>query len=46
MILYMAECMIVYIIIIIIMPGMAVVFNVADYLTEERRRWPIITASP
>ena len=21
-------------------------FNVAGYLTEERRRWPIITASP
>ena len=31
--------------IIIIMAGMAV-FNVAGYLIEERRRWPIITASP
>ena len=28
----------------IIMAGMAVV--VAGYLIEERRRWPIITASP
>ena len=33
------------IIIIIIMAGMAV-FNVAGYLIEERRRWPVITASP
>ena len=33
------------IIIIIIMAGMAVV-NVAGYLIEQRRRWPIITASP
>ena len=32
-------------IIIIIMAGMAV-FNVAGYLIEERRRWPVITASP
>ena len=31
--------------IIIIMAGMAV-FNVAGYLIEERRRWPVITASP
>ena len=22
------------------------VFNVAGYLIEERRRWPVITASP
>ena len=29
----------------IIMAGMAV-FNVAGYLIEERRRWPVITASP
>ena len=34
-----------FIIIIIIMAGMAV-FNVAGYLIEERRRWPVITASP
>ena len=27
------------------MAGM-VVFNVASYLIEERRRWPVITASP
>ena len=33
------------IIIIIIMAGMAV-FYVASYLIEERRRWPVITASP
>ena len=32
-------------IIIIIMAGMAV-FYVAGYLIEERRRWPVITASP
>ena len=32
-------------VVIIIMAGMAV-FNVAGYLIEERRRWPIITASP
>ena len=32
-------------IIIIIMAGMAV-FDVAGYLIEERRRWPVITASP
>ena len=36
---------IIAIIIIIIMAGMAVV-NVAGYLIEQRRRWPIITASP
>ena len=30
---------------IIIMAGMAVVY-VAGYLIEERRRWPVITASP
>ena len=29
---------------ILIMAGMAV-FYVAGYLTEERRRWPVITAS-
>ena len=29
----------------IIMAGMAV-FNVAGYLVEERRRWPVINASP
>ena len=33
------------IIIIILMAGMAV-FYVAGYLIEERRRWPVITASP
>ena len=33
------------IIIIIIIAEMAV-FNVAGYLIEERRRWPVITASP
>ena len=33
------------IVIIIIMAGMAV-FNLAGYLIEERRRWPVITASP
>ena len=33
------------IILIIIMAGMAV-FYVAGYLIEERRRWPVITASP
>ena len=32
-------------VIIIIMAGMAV-FYVAGYLIEERRRWPVITASP
>ena len=32
-------------IIIMIMAGMAV-FYVAGYLIEERRRWPVITASP
>ena len=32
-------------IIIIIMAGMAV-FNVAGDLVEERRRWPVINASP
>ena len=31
---------------IIIMAGMAVFFNVAGYLIEERCRWPVITASP
>ena len=31
--------------IIIIMAGMAV-FNVTGYPIEERRRWPVITASP
>ena len=30
---------------VIIMAGMAV-FYVAGYLIEERRRWPVITASP
>ena len=30
---------------VIIMDGMAV-FYVAGYLIEERRRWPVITASP
>ena len=30
---------------VMIMAGMAV-FNVAGYLMEERRRWPVITASP
>ena len=32
-------------VLIIIMAGMAV-FNVAGYLIEERRRWPVIIASP
>ena len=32
-------------VLIIIMVGMAV-FNVAGYLIEERRRWPVIIASP
>ena len=36
---------IIIIIIIVIMAGMAV-FYVAGYLIEERRRWPVITASP
>ena len=36
---------IIIIIIIIIIAEMAV-FNVAGYLIEERRRWPVITASP
>ena len=35
----------VLIIIIIIMAGMAI-FNVAGYLIEERRRWPVMIASP
>ena len=30
---------------IILIAEMAV-FNVAGYLIEERRRWPVITASP
>ena len=30
---------------ILIIAEMAV-FNVAGYLIEERRRWPVITASP
>ena len=33
-------------VVIIILAGMAVFFNVAGYLIEERRRWPIINASP
>ena len=33
------------VIIIIIIAEMAV-FNVAGYVVEERRRWPVITASP
>ena len=33
------------VVIIIIIAEMAV-FNVAVYLIEERRRWPVITASP
>ena len=32
-------------VIIIIMAGIAV-FYMAGYLIEERRRWPVITASP
>ena len=32
--------------IIIILAGMAVFFNVAGYLIEESRRWPILNASP
>ena len=39
------SCVILSIIIIIIIAEMAV-FNVAGYLIEERRRWPVITASP
>ena len=39
-----ASFIIIIIIIIIIMAGMAV-FKVADHLIEERRRWPVITAS-
>ena len=31
--------------IIIIIIAEIVVFNVAGYLIEERRRWPVITAS-
>ena len=31
---------------ILILAGMAVYFNVAGYLIEERCRWPIINASP
>ena len=38
-------CLHATIIIIIIIAEMAV-FNVAGYLIEERRRWPVITASP
>ena len=30
----------------IIMSPKKAVFNVAGYLIEERRRWPVITASP
>ena len=32
--------------IIIIMPEWQFFFYVAGYLIEERRRWPVITASP
>ena len=32
-------------VLIIIMAGMTV-FNVAGYLIEERRRWPVMIASP
>ena len=39
------KCMSVIIIMIIIIAEMAV-FNVAGYLVEERRRRPVITASP
>ena len=35
-----------YVIIIIIIIAEMAVFNVAGYLIEERRRWPVITASP
>ena len=45
MMLNTADPIIIIIIIIIIMAGMAV-FNVAGYLIEERRGWPVITASP
>ena len=34
------------IIIIIIIIAEMTVFNVAGYHIEERRRWPVITASP
>ena len=33
-------------VIIIIIIAEMTVFNVAGYLIEERRRWPVITASP
>ena len=39
------DSLLLVVVIIIIMAGMAV-FNVAGYLIEERRRWPVITASP
>ena len=35
-----------FIIIIIIISPKWQFFNVAGYLKEERRRWPVITASP
>ena len=41
---YSIICVIIIIIIIII--AEMGVFNVAGYLKEERRRWPVITASP
>ena len=31
---------------IIIIIAEIAIFNVAGYLIEERRRWPVITASP
>ena len=37
---------VIIIIIIIIIIAEMVVFNMAGYLVEERRRWPVITASP
>ena len=40
----MGPCKSLVVYIIIIMAGMAVVLR--GYLIEERRRWPIITASP
>ena len=40
-----AQIIIIIIITIIIIAEMAV-FNVAGYLIAERRRWPVITASP
>ena len=42
----MPQCLNNIIIIIIIIIAEMAVFNMAGYLIEERRRWPVITASP